>query len=129
MSKAKAIVEAAVFEALAAHVTRGTVWQDAPFNAPGNLVILGDLKSARLSGKDASADRRVTVTIATIAIAEERAPLLAMQEECEAALDGQTLTRDGWRLDCAFVDDDAVLDDEGAGYVGLATFEILALAP
>lgn len=129
MSRAKSIVEAAVFTALAARVTLAKVFQDAPQDEQGDLVIIGDLASARTSGKDAGDDRRVTVTIASIAIGEERAPLLAIQEECDDALDEQTLELDGWTLHCTFVDDEAVLNDDGETYVGLAKYEVLALAP
>jgi hypothetical protein len=129
MSKAKAMVEAAAFLALNNGVTGATVYQDAPENAPTPLVIIGDLKSSRLPTKDADDDRRVTISIVTIVEAEERAPLLALQEQIEAALDGQNLQQDGWLLAFEFEDDDAVLSEDGSTYSGITSFTVLAIAP
>lgn len=129
MSKAKAMVEAAAFLALDASITGATVFQDAPENAPTPLVIIGDLKSVRLATKGADADRRVTIAIVTIVEAEERAPLLALQEQIEDALDGQNLEQGGWTLAFEFEDDDAVLSEDGSTYTGITSFTVLALAP
>ncbi|WP_026046827.1 tail completion protein gp17 [Sphingomonas sp. PAMC 26621] len=129
MSKAKAMVEAAAFVALDTGITGATVFQDAPENAPTPLVIIGDLKSARLPLKGADADRRVTIAIVTIVEAEERAPLLALQEQIEDALDGQNLEQDGWTLAFEFEDDDAVLSEDGSTYTGITSFTVLAIAP
>jgi hypothetical protein len=109
MSRAKALVEAVTFDALSSVISGATVYQDAPVNAPGDLVILGEMKSFRLSTKEAEGDRRVTIAIVTIVEAEERAPLLALQEE--------------------FEDDDAVLTEDGATYGGITSFNVLAFAP
>jgi hypothetical protein len=129
MSSAKAMVEAAAFLALSSAITDAGVYQDAPENAPTPLVIIGDMKSSRLPTKDADADRRVTISIVTIVEAEERAPLLALQEQIEAALDGQNLQQDGWLLAFGFEDDDAVLSEDGSTYSGITSFTVLAIAP
>jgi hypothetical protein len=129
MSKAKAMVEITTFSALDAAITGATVYQDAPYDASGNLVIIGDLKSFAMPGKAQSDDRRVQVSIVSLASAEERAPLLAIMEQIEAVLDGQTLSHDGWTLAFAFEDDDAVLSDDGETYTGVSSFAVLALAP
>jgi len=130
MSRAKAVVEAAAYDALSAAVTNATVYQDAPQDVPGDLVIIGEITSASLGGKGAGADRRGTITIATICSAEERAPLLARQEEIETALDGlQIVTADGWTLSLAFQDDSAGLSEDGDIYAGLSAFAFVAIAP
>jgi hypothetical protein len=129
MSKAKAMVEAATFLTLDATITGATVYQDAPENAPGDLVIIGDLKSSRLPTKGADADRRVTISIVTIVEAEERAPLLALQDQIESALDGVSHEHEGWLLAFEFEDDDAVLSEDGSTYTGITSFTVLAIAP
>lgn len=129
MSKAKAMVEQVAFRELAAAISGATVYQDAPANAAGDLVIIGDMKSASLGGKDQSADRRVGLQIVSIAVAEERAPLLALMDQIEEALDGQSFELEGWSVSFVFEDDDAVLNDDGASYSGITSFAALALAP
>lgn len=129
MSRAKALVEAVTFDALSSAISGATVYQDAPVNAPGDLVILGEMKSFRLSTKEAEGDRRVTIAIVTIVEAEERAPLLALQEQIETALDGQRFEKDGWTIAFEFEDDDAVLTEDGATYGGITSFNVLAFAP
>ncbi len=129
MSKAKAIVEAVAFRELAAAIAGASVYQDAPSNAEGDLVIIGDLKSVRPALKDAGADRRVEISIVSLAIAEERAPLLALQDQIETILDEQTFELEGWTLAFTFQDDDAVLNEDGASYSGISSFEVLAIAP
>lgn len=129
MSKAKAVVEAVAFEALHQAIEGAAVYQDAPENAPTPLVIIGDMKSARLPVKGADADRRVTITIVSLVEAEERAPLLTLQEQIEDALDGQSFEQDGWTLAFEFEDDDAVLSEDGSTYSGVTSFSVLALAP
>lgn len=128
MSSAKSAVEAAVFEALNSIVTGATVYQDAPDNAPLPIVVIGDVRSSRLSGKPTSADRSVTVAIVTLIEAQERAPLLAIMDEIEQALDGASFAPDGWTLAGTFDDDEAVLADDGSTYSGVSTFTFLALA-
>ncbi len=128
MSSAKSIVELACFDALREAVVGATVYQDAPQDAPLPVVILGDMKSFRLDTKAASDDRRVQITIVSLVEAEERAPLLAIMEQIETALDGQTLLPDGWTLGFQFEEDDAVLADDGSTYTGVSTFTVVALA-
>lgn len=129
MSRAKALVEAETYDRLAEAITDAGVWQDAPEDATGDLVIIGDMKSAGLSTKGSDGDRIVTISIVSLAEAQERAPLLALQEQIEGALDGQTFTREGWTLGYSFEDDDAVLAEDGSTYSGITTFRVLALAP
>ncbi len=128
MSKAKAVVEVAFYDALSETIRGATVYQDAPADAEGDLVIIGDMKSFGLGSKGATDDRRVTISIISLVEAEERAPLLKLQEQIEEALDGQTLEVDGWTLGIVFDDDDAVLGEDGVTYSGISSFSVLALA-
>lgn len=129
MSKAKAITEQVAFDALTAIVTAAGVYQDAPAEVTGPLVILGDMKSFRLPTKGGVDDRRVSISIISMVEAEERAPLLEIQEQVETALDGQTFEHQGWTLAFEFEDDDAALTDDGVTYAGVTQFTVLAIAP
>ncbi|WP_242149610.1 hypothetical protein [Sphingomonas sp. BAUL-RG-20F-R05-02] len=129
MSKAKSFVEKATFDALSEAITGATVWQDAPENAPGDVVIIGDMKSFGLGAKGNTDDRRVSISIVTIVEAEERAPLLALQEQIETALDGAEIEVNGWTLAFGFEDDDAVLSEDGATYTGITSFGVQVFAP
>lgn len=128
MISAKSAVEAAVFEALSAAIKDAPVYQDVPDNAPLPLVVVGDLKSSRLPGKAVSRDRTVTVTIVSLVEAEERAPVLRLQDQIDAVLDGATFTPAGWTLAGAFEEDEAVLQDDGQTYAGVSTFTFFAIA-
>ena len=128
MSKAKAVVQAAIYDALSGAVKGAKVYQDAPADAAYPVVILGDMKSFSLGTKGSSDDRRVTISIISLVEAEESAPLLSLQEQIEEALDGQSLEVDGWTLGIVFDDDDAVLGEDGVTYSGISSFSVLALA-
>lgn len=125
MSDAKAVVELAVYEALAAGISGATVYQDVPDNAPLPVVIVGDMKSYPLGAKN-DPDRRVSVIIVSMVEAEERAPLLALQRQIEALLDGQSFTPAGWKVTATFEDDDATLGGDGATYIGTSAFNVFA---
>jgi hypothetical protein len=127
MSEAKAAVEAAIFNALDAGVSGATVYQDVPEDAPLPVVIIGDMKSTPIGPKD-DPDRRVSVIIVTMVAAEERAPLLALQEQVEQLLDGLTFTPPGWTLRATFEDDDAQLAEDGVSYIGTSVFTVFALS-
>jgi hypothetical protein len=128
VSNAKAVVEATVYDALSQAVTGAVVYQDAPDNAPLPIVVIGDMKSSRLPGKASSPDRTVTVSIVTLIEAQERGPLLAIMDQIETALDGESFAPDGWTLAATFDDDEAMLADDGSTYSGLSSFTFLALA-
>jgi len=128
MLSAKSAVEAAAYDALSAAITGAAVYQDVPDDAPYPIVVVGDLSSRRLPGKAASRDRIVTVSIVTLVAAEERAPLLALMDQADAALDGFTVHVGGWTLAFAFDDDDAALQDDGQTYAGVAAYTVMALA-
>lgn len=125
MSSAKAVVEQTAFEALDATISNATVYQDVPQDAPLPVVILGDMKSFPLGAKD-DPDRRVSLIIVTMVEAEERAPLLDLQRQVEAALDGKTFSSGEWNVRFTFEDDDAVLGGDGATYVGTSAFVAFA---
>lgn len=126
MNSAKSAVETAIFSALEGSITGADVYQDVPQDAPLPVVILGDIKSYPLAAKD-DPDRRVSVIVVSMVEAEERAPLLALQEQIEHALDGKTFSALGWTLSITFEDDDAVLGGDGATYLGTTAFSVLAL--
>ncbi|MFA7505294.1 MAG: DUF3168 domain-containing protein [Burkholderiaceae bacterium] len=126
MTDAKSAVEAAFYQALASSVTGATVYQDVPENADLPIIIVGDMKSAPLGAKN-DPDRRVSVLVVAMVAAEERAPLLDLQRQIEAALDGRVFTPTGWRLAVTFEDDDAQLAEDGVSYVGTSAFDVLAL--
>lgn len=128
MSDAKAIVEAAVFATLNTGVKGAKVFQDAPYEQPNPLVLIGDMRSSRLPVKGGDDDRRVSISIVTLVDADERAPLLDLQRQIEALLDAKTLTQAGWLLQFEFQDDTAVLADDDT-YVGVTDFSVLAIAP
>lgn len=128
MSDAKAIVEAAVFATLSANIKGAKVFQDAPYEQPNPLVLIGDMRSSRLPVKGGDDDRRVSISIVTLVDADERAPLLDLQRQIEALLDAKTLTPNGWLLQFEFQDDTAVLADDDT-YVGVTDFSVLAIAP
>lgn len=126
MSNAKAVVEQVIYDALAGGVEGAAVYQDVPDDAPLPLVIIGDMKSYPLGAKD-DPDRRVSVIVVSMVAAEERAPLLALQKQIEALLDGKTFSLDGWIVQVSFEDDDAILGQDGATYVGTTAVSAIAL--
>ncbi|MEH3107149.1 MAG: hypothetical protein PGN09_07665 [Sphingomonas fennica] len=126
MGSALTVVEAVLFETLEAGITDAPVLQDVPEDQPLPVVIVGDLLSVPFGGKD-DPDRRITATIITLCMAEERAPLLALQEQIETLLDEQRFERDGWTLAMSVDSAEAVLGEDGITYVGTSTFTILAL--
>ncbi len=127
MSKAKSIVETVAFNALHGNVPGVTVFQDVPENFDGDLVVIGDMKSVRLQVKGQSDDRRVTIDIEAEVVADERQPLLDVQDRIEALLDGQSFEEDGWTVEFEFENDFAVLAPDGGSYIGLTTFSAVAL--
>jgi len=129
MSNAKSIVEGVAYQALVDTITVVPVFQDVPADFLGDMVVIGDLKSRRFQTKVASPDRYVTVSIASIVTAEERAPLLNLQSLIEDALDGQSFESDGWAIEFSFEEDDAVLGEDGVTYSGITNFSALAIAP
>lgn len=125
MSDAKSAVEQTAFEALDAAIEGATVYQDVPQDAPLDVVIIGDMKSYPIGAKN-DPDRRVDLIIVSMVEAEERAPLLALQRQIEAILDGKTFAIEGWSVSFTFADDDAVLGGDGATYVGTSAFTAFA---
>lgn len=127
MSDAKSAVEKIAFDALDEGIVGATVYQDVPEDAPLPVIIIGDMKSYPLDAKD-DPDRRVSIVIAAMVSAEERSPLLALQRQIEALLDGKTFAIEGWTIQFTFQDDDAVLGGDGATYVGTSAFSALAFS-
>lgn len=128
MLDAASATEQALYDALSAGITGATVWQDAPENAPLDLVILGDLTPRPLGTKGGDPDKIITVTIFFQTAGEERAPLLKLQAQARALLDDQMLTSvDGWQINPTYVSATAELAEDGETYVGVSSFEVFAL--
>ena len=126
MSNAKAVVEQVIYDALADGIEGATVYQDVPEDAPLPLVIVGDMKSYPLGAKD-DPDRCGSVIVVSVVAAEEPAPLLALQKQIEDLLDGKTFSPEGWIVQVSFEDDDAILGQDGATYVGTTAVTAIAL--
>lgn len=125
MSDAKAITERVMFDALAAGIAGAAVYQDVPQDTPLPVVVLGDMKSYPIGAKS-DPDRRISAIIVSMVAAEERAPVLALQKQIEVALDGKCFKPTGWEINVTFEDDDAVLAEDGAVYLGTSAFTIFA---
>lgn len=126
MSDAKSVTELVAFEQLDSAIAGATVYQDAPEGALLPIVVVGDMKSTPIGGKN-DPDRRISLLIQSEVSAEERAPLLDLQRQIETTLDGLTIEQDGWTLAFMFEDDDAQLGEDGATYIGTSAFSVLAL--
>ena len=128
MLDAASATEQAIYDALSAGISGATVWQDAPENAPLDLVILGDLTPRPLRTKGDDPDKIITVTIFFQTAGEERAPLLKLQAQARDLLDDQMLTSvDGWQINPTYVSATAELAEDGETYVGVSSFEVFAL--
>lgn len=126
MASAQAALEAELFARLDAAITGAAVFQDVPENTLPPFVVIGELRGSPLGGKD-DPDRRIIVDIITVVSAEERGPLLDLQEQIEAAIDDKTFDRDGWTLSITLDSATAALGEDGQTYVGTSTFSVLAL--
>lgn len=128
MSGALTIVELVAFEILTEAVTLAAVFQDVPDDYQDEVVIIGDLSAETFTDDPADPDRRISLTINTVTIGDERAPCSAIQEQVEAGLGTARQTRDGWELIFRSLGSDATLAGDGSGYVGTTTFEIIAFS-
>lgn len=124
MTSAIEACEAALYDALAAGVTLGTVYQHVPENTPPPVVILGDLSAEDASAKDDD-DEAFTVEIVSLIMDEQRAPLLALQGEVKACLHGARLKRDGFSFRPLFQGSDGQLMPDGETYYGSQTFRVV----
>ncbi|GAA4218632.1 hypothetical protein GCM10022253_19460 [Sphingomonas endophytica] len=125
MTSAKAATELLAFEQLHSGVNGAAVFQDVPDDAPPPLVIIGDIESAPFAGAD-DPDRRITLTLIVITEGDERAPCVDLQEQVEAILAGRSFRVDEWNLHVALESSDAVLSEDGTGYVGTTILTLLA---
>ena len=91
----------AVFTALTAGVTLGTVYQDVPEGTQPPVVILADLQTETPATKG-NRTWEMLMLITTEVWESDRRPILLLQGEVKAALDGKTLTADGYAVQCAF---------------------------
>lgn len=126
MTAALIAVEGLAFDLLTAVVTLAAVFQDVPDDYQDQVVIIGDLSAEPFSSDASDPDRRITLTINTVTIGDERAPCSEIQEQVESALGKARGIRDGWELIFRSLGSDATLAGDGTGYVGTTTFEIIA---
>lgn len=128
MSSALTAVEQMAFEVLTEAVTLAAVFQDVPDDYQDEVVIIGDLSAEPFTDDPDDPDRRVTLTINTVTIGDERAPCSAIQAQVETALGIARDTANGWELIFRSLGSDATLAGDGSGYVGTTTFEIIAFS-
>lgn len=129
MPSAKDAVERAAYQLLTDGEPIGAaVFQDVPQDTPPPVIIIGDMESAGIGGRD-DEDRIVSLEVVTVTAGDERKPCLMLQDKIEARLDQAKVDLNGWSLTFRWVDDSAALTPDATGYVGLQKFEIMALRP
>ena len=102
----QAAAELAIFDALTTGVTLAQVYQDVVEGTPAPVVIVADLAGDPIGGKG-SRSMQLDLTIYSEVWAEARAPLLALQAEVKAALDGARLTNNDFSVRPTFDTSDA----------------------
>jgi hypothetical protein len=131
VTNAISATESAVYAALTAGgtgITGASVYQHVPEDTAPPVVIIGDIDNVTPIGKPGDPDRRVPLTIVVITEGEERVPCSDLLGQVETILDGAELTTvDGWTIAPTLQRSTAALSEDGAGYIGLALFEVLAL--
>jgi len=123
---AESILEEQIYAALSGAISGATVFQDVPENEPYPIVMIGDMASEPLATKDDD-DSRITVSIIALTSAEERAPVLALNEQVKDALKGSRFHASGWTFAGQYLSADAVIAEDGVSYVGTSSFAFLAL--
>src|SRR3546814_619168 len=108
-------------------ITGAVVYQHVPEDEQQNVVIIGDMDSEPLGGKDDD-DCRISLTITAVTFGEERKPVLDLLDQVKTRLAKQQVTQSGWLLAIDFESDDAVLLPTGDGYVGTSCYSVIALA-
>lgn len=111
------------------------VFQHVPENYklkdPGDaVVIIGDVDVKPFGGgtKDGSDDVEGTLTILTVLVAKERAPVWRIKKAVKDRLDQWNAVREGWRVRFDWLDGDGFFDAEQDAYVGSFKFKIVAIA-
>lgn len=127
MAGAEDTTELLVFETLGAGVTGADVYQHAPTNAPLPLVIVGDLESVPIGGKN-DPDRRVSLTIIVLTEGEERSPCTLLCDQVVTLLDGVTLTGGGFEVSLTLERASIALATDGLTYDGTISFTAWALS-
>lgn len=120
--------EVAIFRALDAGISGAAVFQHAPEDTEPPVVIVGDIDKATPIGASDDPDRRIPLTIVVITEGEQRRPCLLLIGQVEKILSGATLSAGGFTIRPCFDNSTAVLAEDGASYVGLCLFEVLAFS-
>ena len=125
MISPKAAVEQMLFDELSDAITDAAVFQDVPEDHPMPLVIIGDIEGFPFASAG-DPDRRITATIITLTEGDERAPCTDLQDQQELAFDGRSFFVEPWNLHCSVASSEAGLAEDGSGYVGTLTLNVLA---
>jgi hypothetical protein len=122
MSSPLVAAEAAIFAALKQGVTLAPVYQDVPDGTQAPIVILAELAGDPIGGKG-SRSMQLDLTVTCEVWKMVRKPILDLQDQVKAAIDGRTLAQDGFEITAAFVTSEA--RQVGAGtYFGTSTFTV-----
>src|SRR3546814_12032685 len=76
-------------------ITGAVVYQHVPEDEQQNVVIIGDMDSEPLGGKDDD-DCRISLTITAVTFGEERKPVLDLLDQVKTRLAKQQVTQSGW---------------------------------
>lgn len=128
--RALSAIDAAVFAALIApDVVDAAVHQHVPASKVRDFphVVLGDFDNVAPIGPAGDEDVRADLAIVVMTEAEERASCQHLVGQVIGALDGKTLSADGFTIALAAQSATIALDESGKGYNAVLTFGVLAL--
>lgn len=126
MTSPLTVIGQLAFDLLSAADIDAAVFQDVPDNYQNDVIIIGDLSAEPFTDDPSDPDRRVTLTVNTVTIGDERIPCTDIQDVIETTLGTARRTLDGWELIFRSLGSDATLAGDASGYVGTTTFEIIA---
>jgi len=121
-------VDQALYDALSAVVTLGTVFQNPPEDTLPPVVIIAEATIEPIGAKGDPLDR-IEQTILTVVAGKQKKAVRALQEQVRTALDNQTLSAAGLapmmpvELSC---DDQRVIENGKTYYLGTQRFLIFA---
>lgn len=121
------VAEAVLFQRLDGSVS-APVFQHVAEDTPAPFVMIGELADQPLDTKG-DGDCLIAAQVSAVTEGEQRKPLIALLGEIRDSLDGAVVSHGGWELHIRWLSRTASRHPERAEvYVGLATFEITALA-
>ncbi|MCH4894006.1 DUF3168 domain-containing protein [Sphingomonas sp. SFZ2018-12] len=119
--------EKAAFDRLDAQITGAGVYQHAPNNAAPPVVIIGDIDASPIGAKD-DPDRRIAMIVVVVTEGQQRKPCSDLVAQVEQAIDGVTMTVDGYSIELTVESSQVVLSGDAETYVGTVNFTGFALA-